>query len=160
MFSDDTAKRKRKGGLSFIYPSAKADGNDPKRFNIFVINKLILITMSYVKIWIHLVFSTKNRNAFLSKEYRQELHQHIIINCKAKNIFLQTIGGYTDHVHCLISLGKKQSIADIAQLIKGESSFWINQQKWNSDKFHWQDDYFAVSVSESKIEVVSDYIST
>jgi putative transposase len=114
--------------------------------------------MSFVKIWVHLVFSTKNRQPWLNKDLRYKLHQHIIENCKKKEIFLQAINGYTDHVHCLISLGKDQSISKIAQLIKGESSFWINKQAFFDETFSWQDDYFAVSVSESQIESVIGYI--
>jgi hypothetical protein len=43
-------------------------------------------------------------------------------------------------------------------LIKGESSFWINQNKLAADKFTWQDDYWAVGVSESHLQSVRDYI--
>jgi len=114
--------------------------------------------MSYVKIWVHLVFSTKNRVPLLTKEIRYDVHNHIIDNCKEKNIFLQAVNGYTEHLHCLVSLGKEQSIAEVAKLIKGESSFWINKNKLTKEKFMWQDDYFAVSVSESHRERVEDYI--
>jgi hypothetical protein len=44
------------------------------------------------------------------------------------------------------------------QLIKGESSFWINQVKLTKEKFEWQDEYYGVSVSESMIEKVRNYI--
>jgi len=114
--------------------------------------------MSFVKIWVHLVFATKNREPLLNKELRHELIQHIIQNCKEKDIYLQTINGYTEHIHCLISLGKDQSISKICQLIKGESSFWINKNDLTTEKFIWQDDYFAVSVSESQVETVIQYI--
>ena len=114
--------------------------------------------MSYVKIWVHLVFATKNRENFLSKSIRQDVHKHIIENCKEKGIFLQAINGMSEHLHCLISLGKNQSISEVAHLIKGESSYWINKNKIIPAKFSWQDDYFAVSVSESNVEIVSHYI--
>ncbi|MDB4902000.1 MAG: transposase [Mucilaginibacter sp.] len=114
--------------------------------------------MSYVRIWVHLVFATKNREPLLKNEFRYDIHKHIMENCVEKEIFLQSINGYTDHLHCLISLGKDQTIAKITQLIKGESSFWINQNKLIPDKFSWQDDYFAVSVSESQRQTVTNYI--
>jgi len=50
-------------------------------------------------------------------------------------------------------------MAKVAQLIKGESAYWINEQKLTSDYFSWQDDYFAVSVSESQINTVINYIA-
>jgi putative transposase len=114
--------------------------------------------MSYVKIWVHVVFSTKNRFPFLTKDIGYEVFNHIIENCREKDIFLQAINGYTEHIHCLISLGKDQSISTVAKLIKGESSFWINKQQLTAQKFTWQDDYFAVSVSESQVEKVVNYI--
>src|SRR4051812_12357537 len=100
--------------------------------------------MSFVTIWVHLVFATKNRAPLLTKAIRYEVHKHIISNCKEKGIFLQAVNGYTEHLHCLISLGREQSISKISQLIKGESSFWVNKQQIIEDKFMWQDDYYAV----------------
>ncbi|MGN6180817.1 MAG: IS200/IS605 family transposase [Mucilaginibacter sp.] len=114
--------------------------------------------MSFLKIWIHIVFATKDRESLLQKDLRYKLFDHIAQNCKNKGIFLKAINGYSDHIHCLISLGKDQNIAKIAQLIKGESSFWINQNNFIKDKFNWQDDYFAVSVSESKLQSIIAYI--
>jgi len=114
--------------------------------------------MSFLKIWVHIVFATKGRRPLLQKDLRYKLFDHISQNCKDKGIFLKAINGYSDHIHCLISLGKDQNIAKIAQLIKGESSFWINQNNFIKDKFNCQDDYFAVSVSESKLQSVITYI--
>lgn len=108
--------------------------------------------------WIHLVFATKDREPLLSKEIRYKVHEHIIQNCKEKSIYLQAINGYTDHLHCLISLGREQSISKVTQLIKGESSFWINKHQLTETNFMWQDDYFAVSVSESSLQKVINYI--
>jgi len=114
--------------------------------------------MSYLRVWIHLVFATKNREPLLSKDIRHDIFKHISENCQEKQIFLKAINGYTEHLHCLISLGRDQNIAKIVQLIKGESSFWINQQNITKAKFSWQDDYFAVSIGESQVETVVNYI--
>jgi putative transposase len=114
--------------------------------------------MSFVKIWVHIVFSTKNREPLLKKAIRDKLYEHIKQNCKEKSIFLKEVNGHDDHLHCLVSLGKDQTIAKITQLIKGESAFWINKNNLTTTKFTWQDDYFAVSVSESQLEAVSNYI--
>ena len=114
--------------------------------------------MSYLKIWVHLVWSTKNRQPLLSREIRSILFPHIKKNAQQKGIYIDFINGHTDHIHILISLNKEQSIGSIVQLIKGESSYWINQQKLTTEKFRWQDQYFAVSVSESGINKVRDYI--
>jgi putative transposase len=114
--------------------------------------------MSFVKVWIHLVWSTKNRAPYLTGDIRKNVFRHIRENARAKDIHLDFINGYTNHVHCLISLGTDQTIEKIVQLIKGESSFWINKNHLCKTKFEWQDEYFAVSVSESVLENVRKYI--
>jgi putative transposase len=138
-------------------PSASADGMKI-RINTIHLQIKPAKNMSFVKIWVHVVFTTKYREHWLHKGIRNEVHRHIMNNCKKKEIFLQAINGYTDHVYCLISLGKAQSISKLVQLIKGESSFWINQNNLTPGKFSWQDDYYAVSVSESQVKRVVDYI--
>jgi putative transposase len=108
--------------------------------------------MSWVRVWIHLVFTTKNGTPYLDdKELRETVYEHIRQNAKEKEIWLDQVNGHNEHIHCLISLGKEQTISKTAQLIKGESSFWINKNKLTSQKFEWQDDFWAVSVSESNI---------
>ncbi|MCE6990517.1 IS200/IS605 family transposase [Dyadobacter sp. CY323] len=114
--------------------------------------------MSWTSIWIHMVFCTKYRKPFLNDEIRQKVFFHIKGNAVSKGICLDVVNGYTDHAHCLISLGREHSLAKMANLIKGESSFWINQNKLTSQKFAWQDDYWAVSVSEKHVARVRQYI--
>lgn len=115
--------------------------------------------MPFVKVYIHFVWSTKNRIPFLdSLELRQKVWEHIRTNAKQKGIFIDFINGYSDHCHCLVSLGIDQTIQKLMQLIKGESSFWINKENLTKQKFEWQDEYFAVSVSESVLQKTRDYI--
>ncbi len=115
--------------------------------------------MPFTKVYIHFVWSTKNRKPFLdSKDLRNQVWNHIKENAKTKGIFIDFVNGYSDHCHCLVSLCVDQSIQKVMQLIKGESSFWINKNKLTTSKFEWQDEYFAVSVSESMIERVRNYI--
>ena len=117
------------------------------------------IKMPFIKIYIHLVFSTLNRKPFLnSKDLRIKVWKHIKENATEKGIYLDMVNGYSDHCHCLISLSSNQNIEKVVQLIKGESSFWINKNNLTDEKFNWQDEYFAVSVSESIIENVRNYI--
>ncbi len=115
--------------------------------------------MPFVKVYIHFVWSTKNREPYLdSFEIRQKVWQHIKENAKTKEIYIDTINGYQEHCHCLISMGIDQTMSKIIQLIKGESSYWINKQNLCRQKFQWQDEYFAISVSESMVDKVRKYI--
>jgi len=115
--------------------------------------------MPFIKVYIHFVWSTKNRFPYLNSiELREKVWNHIKENAKEKGIYIDFINGFSDHCHCLISLGVEQNIKKIIQLIKGESSFWINKNQLTKERFEWQDEYFAVSVSESVVDKVRDYI--
>jgi len=115
--------------------------------------------MPFVKVYIHFVWSTKNREPFMAtKEIRHKVWEHIRENARNKGIFIDFINGYAEHCHCLVSLGIDQTIEKTMQLIKGESSYWINKNKLIEQKFEWQDEYFAVSVSESMLDKVRNYI--
>ena len=116
--------------------------------------------MAFVKIWVHVVWGTKNREPTLEKSMRPAFFQHIRDNAQKKDIYLDLINGYHDHVHCLISLNSKQCIADITQLLKGEASHWANKEQLFKHKLEWASEYYAVSVSESQVDIVREYIKT
>ncbi len=115
--------------------------------------------MSFVKVMIHAVWGTKNRYPFLTTEIRPAVVEHIKQNAVTKEIYIDTINGYTDHLHCLFALNTDMSISKALQLIKGESAFWINKQDLTESKFEWADEYFAASVSESNMNKVRAYIN-
>ena len=114
--------------------------------------------MAFVNIMVHAVWGTKNRTHFLSKEIRPLVIEHIKQNAKIKDIYIDSLNGYSDHLHCLIGLNANMSISQLMQLIKGESAFWINKQKLTNIKFGWADEYYTVSVSRSVVNRVRTYI--
>ncbi len=119
---------------------------------------LKLDIMPFVNVMIHAVWGTKSRQSFLHKEIKPIIYNHIQTNAKSKGIFIDSINGVEDHIHLLLGLNADLSIAKTLQLIKGESSFWINKQSLIKDKFEWADEYYAVSVSESLLQKIRDYI--
>lgn len=106
---------------------------------------------------IHCVWATKYRESLIKLDTIAPLIAHIKENAKEKGIYLDCINAVSDHIHCLISLGGTQNIAKVMELIKGESSYWYNKQGFGN-KLYWQDDYFAVSIGQSQIEIVRRYI--
>jgi REP element-mobilizing transposase RayT len=115
--------------------------------------------MSYIKVWIHAVWTTKNKKPVLFQDKRNIIFDHIIENGKEKSLFIDTVNGHKDHVHCLFRLRNDMTIMKTIQLIKGESSFWANKNKILNEKLYWQKEYFAVSLSESAVERVRKYIN-
>lgn len=114
--------------------------------------------MPYTKVMIHFIWATKNRMQIITDVLKPLLLSHIKENSIKKEIFIDTLNCVEDHIHLLISLGTEQTISKIAMLIKGESSFWANKEKLIKQKFEWQDEYIALSVSESAIDKVRQYI--
>ena len=115
--------------------------------------------MSFIKVYIHFVWSTKNREQFLDTPLlRSEVWKHIFVNGHEKGIAVDFVNGYSDHCHCLVSMNAEQTLAQIAQLLKRESSFWINKNELTERKFAWQKEFYAVSVSESMLEKVRNYL--
>lgn len=115
--------------------------------------------MPWIRVWLHFVWSTKDRTPFLKDDIRDKIFEHIKDNAKEKGIYIDFINGYVDHVHCLISLGSDQTIAGIMHSIKGESSFWINRNRLTKTRFAWQDEYFVASVNQSSLEGARKYIA-
>lgn len=115
--------------------------------------------MAQVRIWIHAVWGTKKREPYMAnKNKRIELFKHIRAYAKERKIYLDFINGGAEHVHCLISLACDQNIAQVMKLLKGESSSWANKTNLFTSEFDWADDYYAVSVSQSQVETVRNYI--
>lgn len=114
--------------------------------------------MSYVKIWLHCVWGTKKRTSFLSVDNKWDILNHIKENAKIKDIYIDFINGDKEHIHCIISLKADKTLSKTIQLIKEESSFWINKNSLSKKKFEWADEYFAVSVNESQLPKVREYI--
>ena len=114
---------------------------------------------SLTKIWIHLIFGTKERFPLINQSFEQQLYNHIK-NLLEKDFdcIVDIINGTADHIHVLFLHNQNYSLADIVKNIKGNSSHWVNQSKFLKTKFAWQTGYGAFSVSESMINEVRQYI--
>ncbi len=115
--------------------------------------------MPYINIYLHIIWSTKNRAKLITRELKPLLLEHIQSNANKKGIYIDSVNCVSDHIHFLISPGSDQSVSKIVQLIKGESSHWVNKNKLLKVKFEWQDEYIAVSVSKSILGKVREYIA-
>jgi hypothetical protein len=115
--------------------------------------------MAQVRIWIHIVWSTKHRQPSMqNRNKRIDFFKHIKAYAKKKKIYLDFINGVSDHVHCLVSMACDQNIAQIVKLLKGESAHFANATNLFDIDFEWGEGYYAVSVSQSQVEKVRNYI--
>lgn len=114
--------------------------------------------MPYVKNWLHCVWGTKRWTPYLTGDLKYDLLRHIRANAKEKGIYIDIINGGKEHLHCLLSLRCDHSLSYVMQMIKGESSHWINKNSLTKHKFLWAEEYYGVSISDSDTENVRAYI--
>jgi REP element-mobilizing transposase RayT len=116
------------------------------------------MSQSLAKVYLHLIYSTRNRAPVLADAWRDELFQ--VLGGAANNLGCQSliVGGVEDHVHLLFQLSRTITIAGAVGKIKSTSSAWVNQSGFLTDEFHWQAGYGAFSVSQSNVEAVREYI--
>ena len=113
---------------------------------------------TYTQIHIHAVFAVQNRISLISKLWEERLYQYITGIIQHKNHKLLAINGMSDHVHILFGMRPTQSLSDLMQDIKGDSSRWINENRFVNGKFSWQEGFGGFSYSKSQISAVANYI--
>jgi len=116
------------------------------------------MAQSLSSILIHLVFSTKNREPFITPEIEPELHAYMVTifqGCKSPSLL---VGGTRDHIHALFVLSRTWALADIVEEVKTNSSKWIKTQGREFHQFHWQSGYGAFSIGQSQVQQVKTYI--
>jgi len=116
------------------------------------------MSQSFHQIWLHFIWATKNRSNFINSNLKKELVSHIRAYGKQNDIFVEMVNGSSDHVHLLVKMKPTQSPSQIANLLKGESSNWINQNNFLKIKFSWQNGYGVFSVSDSQLNKIRSYI--
>ena len=114
---------------------------------------------SLSSILIHLIFSTKNREPFISTAIEPELHPYMAKIFRELKSPSLAIGGTADHVHILFSLGRVIKIADLVEEVKSESSKWIKTKSEEFENFYWQRGYGAFSIGQSQVTAVKRYIA-
>lgn len=113
---------------------------------------------SLSKIWIYAIGATKERLPLIHPTFETKIHQFIAEQLRELGCPVRIINGMHDHIHCLFLLSPRKSIAEVNKQIKGGRSHFINQNNLISEKFAWQTDYAAFSVSESVVDKVFRYI--
>jgi putative transposase len=118
------------------------------------------MSQSFAQIYLHVVFSTKERRPFLQNAaLREEAHCYLGGTCNNLGCPVPRVGGVADHVHVLCLLGRTLSVAELVRELKRESSQWIKTKSDALVDFYWKSGYGAFSVSPGHVELVRDYIA-
>jgi REP-associated tyrosine transposase len=113
---------------------------------------------SLSSVLIHLVFSTKNRELFITAAIETELHPYMASIFRDHDSPSLVIDGTADHIHALFVLGRKITIADLVEQVKTGSSKWIKTKGQEFRNFHWQRGYGAFSIGQSNVTELKRYI--
>ena len=114
---------------------------------------------SHAQVWLHIVFSTKDRRPFLRKDtFRTEMFRMLSHHVKESECTSASVGGYDDHAHLLVGLSRTITIAKLVENVKTETSKWAKRHADGSSLFAWQSGYGGFSVSHSVISTVDQCI--
>ncbi|QOJ13524.1 MAG: IS200/IS605 family transposase [Planctomycetia bacterium] len=114
---------------------------------------------SLARVHIHLIFSTKNREALLDDAVRESLHRYMAVVLQTLGCPAELINSVEDHVHVLFQLSRTVAISHAVEEVKKASSRWIKTQGERFGAFAWQAGYGAFAVSESNAAAVREYIA-
>ena len=113
---------------------------------------------TFTQIYIHSVFTVKNRECIIRPNWEEELYKYITGIVQNNGHKLLAINGMPDHIHVFVNMQPAQAVSEMIQKIKANSSRWINQNKLVKGKFTWQEGFGAFSYSISQIDQVVKYI--
>ena len=117
------------------------------------------MAQSLASLHVHVIFSTKNREALLLENIRSDLHAYMATVLKNVGCATLLINSREEHVHLLFDLGRTVSISTAVEEVKKSSSKWIKPKGASFSKFAWQAGYGAFAVSESNVAEVRAYIA-
>jgi REP element-mobilizing transposase RayT len=117
------------------------------------------MSQSLARNLIHLIFSTKRRERFITQEVRRHLHAHMAGVLQDLDCPAVAIGSVPDHVHILFSLDKDRALSAVVMEVKRSSSKWIKSQGEEFRQFRWQSGYGGFSISKSAVASVRSYIA-
>jgi REP element-mobilizing transposase RayT len=110
---------------------------------------------TYLSLYYHIIFATKNRAPLITAAWRERMHEFLGGIVNGKDAQSLCVGGVDDHVHLLVRLTANHRLADFMRELKKVSSTWAGER---IPGFAWQEGYAALTVSASAVEEVRTYI--
>ena len=113
---------------------------------------------TFTQIHIQCVFAVKFRQSVIQPGWKERLHKYITGIVQNHGHKIIAINSMPDHLHLFFGFRPNQSLSDLMRIVKGESSEWINNQKFTPSLFRWQEGYGGFSYSKSQIGAVATYV--
>jgi putative transposase len=115
---------------------------------------------SLSKVIIRIIFSSKDRVAWLVRDVRSRMHAYVATVCRDLNAEAVRVGGVADHLHIVTTLSRTLSQAAMVETVKKTSSKWIKGLDTKYRQFYWQRGFGAFSVSPSQLNAVLEYVES
>ena len=111
---------------------------------------------SFSSMFYHLVWTTKNREPYIQKEFKEKLYKYIGMIILRKDWHLLAVGGVQDHIHILLQKNIKTHVSQVVSCIKSNSSKFIKENF--NEEFAWQNGYGVFTVDVTSIKRLKKYI--
>ena len=108
------------------------------------------------RLFYHLVWSTDDRRPIITPPIEAAVHRELRAVASRYGIIVHAIGGVEDHIHLVVSIPPKLSVADAVQRLKRASSHALRAEF--GDTFRWQTEYSVDSFSERHLPTVIAYV--
>jgi putative transposase len=113
---------------------------------------------TYTQIYLQIVFAVQDRQRLIRREHKEELHKYISGIIYNQGQKLLAIHCMPDHAHVLVGLKPSMALSDLVQVVKSDSTNFINRKRWVPGRFSWQEGYGAFSYGHSQLTTVIRYI--
>lgn len=113
--------------------------------------------MTYWRLHYHIIWSTKDREPRLTQVVEKLFYGVIYRKAEELRLKIHAAGNVEDHVHIVVSIPPKLSVADCVRHLKGASAYAINHRDGSDSQFKWQAGYGALTVSDRALKTVANY---
>jgi putative transposase len=114
--------------------------------------------MAYWRLHYHLVWTTKARLPLISSDTARVIEQALYRKARELGVTIHQLGGVEDHIHVVASIPPPVAVARCLQQFKGASSYAVNSGLHHAPRFRWQDGYGVLTLAESSLARVIDYV--
>ena len=113
---------------------------------------------TYTQIHLQLIFAVQNRISLIDEKWETQLYKYLTGIIQNHDHKMLIVNGMPDHLHLVIGMRPVQSLSNLMQIVKKDSSKWINDNQFVKGKFSWQEGYGAFSYSKSQLPRLINYV--
>jgi REP element-mobilizing transposase RayT len=114
--------------------------------------------MPFWRLYYHLIWPTKNREHLITAAVEARLYPYLVSKAADNDTYVYAINGWYDHIHLVVAIPPKHSVAEIVKRLKGASSHYLSNDRSVEQDFAWHRGYGALSVGERQRSIAEAYV--